>query len=106
MESTTLIPYSVHLRRDIHAKLKAAAGDRKAAGLVRDAITSYIEGGSLYDSGYRAGMGDAIAIIDKSHEATSISVNGETIASILREMIAEKIPSPPKAKNGNKKTTR
>ena len=103
MENTTLIPYSVHLRRDVHAKLKAAAGDRKASALVRDAITSFLEGGALYDSGYRAGLVDAISIIDKNHSANNVAVGGETIASILREQIAEKIPS--KVKNGNKKST-
>ena len=39
MEPKRLIPYSVHLPEDIHKKLKAAAGDRKASALVRDAIT-------------------------------------------------------------------
>jgi hypothetical protein len=106
MESTTLIPYSVHLRRDIHAKLKAAAGDRKAAGLVRDAITSYIEGGSLYDSGYKAGLLDAIAIINKNESANLVAIGGETFAELLTRHINFKIPATPKAKNGNKKTTR
>lgn len=102
MESTTLIPYSVHLRRDIHAKLKVAAGERKAAGLVRDAITSYIEGGSMYDSGYKAGLLDAIATIKKNHPANNVAVGGETVAEILIEQLSSKIPT--KAKNGNKKT--
>jgi hypothetical protein len=104
MESTTLIPYSVHLRRDIHAKLKAAAGDRKAASIVRDAITSHIEGGSLYDSGYKAGLLDAIAIINKNHSANNVAVGGETIAEMLVEQLSSKIPT--KAKHGNKKTAR
>jgi hypothetical protein len=104
MESTTLIPYSVHLRRDIHAKLKEAAGDRKAASLVRDAITSFIEGGAMYDSGYRAGIMDAIATIQKNHSANHVAVGGETIAEILIEQLQAKAPT--KAKHGNKKTSR
>lgn len=106
MESTTLIPYSVHLRRDIHAKLKAAAGERKAAGLVRDAITSYIEGGSMYDSGYRAGLRDAMTAVSKDEAANSISLNGKTIAVGLMGKLMNMFPPLPKAKNGNKKTTR
>jgi predicted transcriptional regulator len=75
MESTTLIPYSVHLKRDIHAKLKEAAGNRKAASLVRDAITSYIEGGAMYDSGYRAGLRDAMNMVCKDEASNSIALN-------------------------------
>jgi predicted transcriptional regulator len=103
MESATLIPYSVHLRPDIHAKIKIAAGERKASSLVRDAITSYIEGESMYDSGYRAGLLDAIAAIKKNHSANNVAIGGETIAEILVEQLTLKIPT--KAKNGNKKTT-
>jgi hypothetical protein len=106
MESTTLIPYSVHLRRDIHAKLKAAAGDRKAAGLVRDAITSFIEGGALYDNGYRAGLKDAMSVISKDETANSIALNGKTVAIGLVVKLNNMIPTTPKAKNGNKKTSR
>lgn len=110
MESTTLIPYSVHLRRDIHAKLKAAAGERKAAGLVRDAITAYIEGESLYNSGYKAGLLDAIALVTNNDKAQLIAIGGETFAELLTKHIQQKMPitklTIPKAKNGNKKTSR
>ena len=44
MEDNRLVPYSVHLKRDVYDKLKLAAGQRKASGLVRDAITLIIEG--------------------------------------------------------------
>jgi hypothetical protein len=104
MESTTLIPYSVHLRRDIHAKIKEAAGNRKAASLVRDAITSYIEGGSMYDSGYRAGLRDAVNAISKDEAANSVALNGKTIAIGLVEKLINMFPTL-KVKNGNKKTT-
>lgn len=106
MESNTLIPYSVHLRRDIHAKLKEAAGDRKAAALVRDAITSFIEGGAMYDSGYRAGIKDAMNMVSKDETANSIALNGKTVAIGLVVKLNNMIPAPPKAKYGNKKTTR
>jgi len=105
MESTTLIPYSVHLRRDIHAKIKEAAGDRKAAGLVRDAITSYLEGGSLYDSGYRAGLRDALTAVSKDEAANSVALNGKTVAIGLVAKLSNMIQATSKAKNGNKKTT-
>ena len=106
MESPTLIPYSVHLRRDIHAKIKEAAGERKAAGLVRDAITSFIEGGSMYDNGYRAGIIDAITLISKDESSNEIAYRGKTVAVGLIAKLQDMIPQPPKAKHGNKKTSR
>ena len=106
MESNTLIPYSVHLRRDIHAKVKAAAGERKAAGLVRDAITSFIEGGALYDNGYKAGLIDAITAISNDDAANNIAYKGKTVAVGLMVKLQDMIPQQPKAKHGNKKTSR
>ena len=61
METTKrLIPYSVHLREDIYNKLKAAAGERKASGIVRDAITMIIEGDDAFNAGYNKAIRDAI----------------------------------------------
>ena len=48
METKRLVPYSVHLREDIYLKLKAAAGQRKATALVRDAITLIVEGDDVF----------------------------------------------------------
>jgi hypothetical protein len=52
MEPKRLIPYSVHLPEEVHAKLKEAAGNRKASALVRDAITLIIEGDDEFNGGY------------------------------------------------------
>jgi len=92
MEDNNLIPYSVHLRKDIHAKLKAAAGERKASGLVRDAITLIIEGDTQFDGGYKKGLRDAIAIVKNNHNANNVAIGGESLADELVEEIEGLIP--------------
>jgi hypothetical protein len=92
METTKrLIPYSVHLREDIYNKLKAAAGERKASGIVRDAITMIIEGDDAFNAGYNKAIRDAINVISDDSKATSVAIGGESIAEsltgLLREMI-------------------
>ena len=76
MADNRLVPYSVHLKRDVYDKLKLAAGERKASSLVRDAITLLIEGDDEYNKGIR----DAMSMIDEDLLATRISYDGESIA--------------------------
>ena len=105
-EPKRLIPYSVHLREDIYKKLKAAAGDRKASSLVRDAITFIIEGDTAFDSGYKKGLRDAIDAVKAHKTASAISFGGATISESIVEKIEKMIPAQPKGKHGNKKATR
>jgi hypothetical protein len=87
MEAKRLVPYSVHLREDIYLKLKEAAGQRKATALVRDAITLIVEGDDVFNGGYNKGLRDAISVIQENESASSISVEGESIADILSRQI-------------------
>jgi hypothetical protein len=87
METKRLVPYSVHLREDIYLKLKAAAGQRKATALVRDAITLIVEGDDVFNGGYNKGLRDAISVIQENESASSISVAGQPISDILSEQI-------------------
>jgi hypothetical protein len=87
METKRLVPYSVHLREDIYLKLKAAAGQRKATALVRDAITLIVEGDDIFNGGYNKGLRDAISVIQENESASSISVAGQPISDILSEQI-------------------
>jgi hypothetical protein len=81
METTKrLIPYSVHLREDIYLKLKAAAKDRKATALVRDAITMIIEGDDSFNGGYNKGVRDVIAAVHDDQWCKSIGILGNTVA--------------------------
>ena len=104
METKRLVPYSVHLREDIYLKLKAAAGQRKATALVRDAITLIVEGDDVFNGGYNKGLRDAIAVIQENERASSISVDGESIADILSKQIEAMILNQAVGvKNGTKK---
>ena len=87
MEAKRLVPYSVHLREDIYLKLKAAAGQRKATALVRDAITLIVEGDDVFNGGYNKGLRDAVSVIKENESASSISVGGESSADILSRQV-------------------
>lgn len=106
METTKrLIPYSVHLREDIYTKLKEAAGNRKASGIVRDAITMIIEGDDAFNAGYNKAIRDAINVIKDDSKANSVALGGESIAesltALLRDMIV--VQSIKGKANGTKK---
>jgi hypothetical protein len=87
MEAKRLIPYSVHLREDIYTKLKAAAGERKASSLVRDAITMIIEGDDAYTSGYNKALLDAVKIVNGTSAVTGLVINGVNVPKTLVEKI-------------------
>jgi hypothetical protein len=102
MEIRRLIPYSVHLPEPLYKKLKAAAGERKASAMVRDAINILVEGASPYNSGYNKGLRDAQAVIKSNKAASGIEINGKNIGTALVAQI-EKLIIKEKA-SGKKKT--
>ena len=101
MEARRLIPYSVHLPEDIYKKLKAAAGERKASALVRDAISLILDGGDAYTNGYNKGLADAMDVINSNETTRSLSINGQNLGRALTYSIT-KLTIKEKA-NGKKK---
>jgi hypothetical protein len=89
METKRLIPYSVHLREDIHAQLRAVAKGRKAASMVRDAITMIVEGKGEFESGYQKAVNDITKLIASDAWASQIAIKGETISDCLIEDIKQ-----------------
>ena len=83
MESKRLIPYSVHLPEDIYKKLKAAAGERKASALVRDAITLIIEGDDTFNGGYNKAIRDVIGTLHEDQWCSVLGIDGQTLANYL-----------------------
>jgi predicted DNA-binding protein (UPF0251 family) len=101
METKRLIPYSVHLREDIYNKLKAAAKDRKATALVRDAITMIIEGDDAFNSGYKKALRDVSDMLRQDEWCRIVGVHGETFSDRLSDHV-EKMAIP-KGKSHAKK---
>jgi hypothetical protein len=91
MENNRLIPYSVHLRKDIYDKLKLAAGERKASALVRDAITMIVDGDDEFNAGYNKGIRDAIEQLHEDDAASRIAIDNQTIADRLHEQFESMI---------------
>lgn len=88
METTKrLIPYSVHLREDIYLKLKAAAKERKATALVRDAITMIIEGDDSFNGGYNKAIRDVISTLKDDQWCKSVWIEGQSFADYIESLI-------------------
>ena len=102
METKRLIPYSVHLPDDIYAKLKAAAGERKASALVRDAITMIVSGTTPFNSGYNKGLKDASKVIQTDPTVKGLVINGVKVGATLADKI-DKLTIKEKAHGTGKK---
>lgn len=105
METKRLIPYSVHLPEEIYKKLKAAAGERKASALVRDAITIIVDGDDEFNGGYNKALRDVISALHDDQWCRAIGVEGQSFAEYLDDLISPMIVQQNvKGKaNGNKK---
>lgn len=83
-----LIPYSVYLPPEYYAKIKEAAKDRRASGIVRDAILLMLDGGDAYKSGYNKGIKDAAQVVYECKEAQMVAIKGRDMGAVLTEQIA------------------
>jgi len=86
-EQKRMIPYSLYLPEDIFIEVKKLARERKAAPLIRDAITMIIKGHSEFNAGYNKGIADAAKVIYDSKEAQMIAVNKRDLGVVLAEQI-------------------
>jgi hypothetical protein len=84
-----LRPYSVYLPEEMHIELNKHAQNRMASSMVRDAITSMLQGGTQFDSGYNQAIRDVLKLINKNDTANFISFQGKSIADELTEDIEE-----------------
>lgn len=87
METRKLIPYSVYIPKELYAKLKDLAKERKASVIIRDAIAMALEGNDAYTSGYNKGLKDAADVVYENKEAQMIAIAGKDLGSILTEQI-------------------
>jgi len=86
-----LIPYSVHLPEHIFVALKQAAGDRKAASLVREAITMFIENEDAYKRGYTTAIRDVMDKVASNKIANSIAIDSNVVSDVLVKEISSLI---------------
>ena len=105
MDTKKLVPYSVYLPVEHYNKLKAAAKERKATALVRDAITMIVEGDDEFNGGYNKAVRDVISLIHEDQWCRTIGIEGQSFAEYLEDQISPMIvPQNVKGKsNGNKK---
>lgn len=87
MESKKLVPYSVYLPEDQVKKLKELAKQRKAAALIRDAISMIFSGSDLHTSGYNKGIKDAAKVVYDCEEAQMVAIKGKDLGALLAERI-------------------
>ena len=106
MEDNRLVPYSVHLKREVYDKLKLAAGQRKASALVRDAITMIVEGDDEFNGGYNKGIRDAMNLIEFDLIASRLSIDDTTVSIHLCNQLESMIVNQnvKGKKNGKAKT--
>ena len=86
-----LIPYSVYLREDVYLKLRKIAKSRKAAALVRNAVTMVIEGDDLFNAGYNKALRDIITAVHDDPLLNTIGVRNDPICVYLDRLITPMI---------------
>lgn len=82
-----LIPYSIHLKPEMYARVKQAAGERKASELIRRAIETYLENQADYEAGYKAGWNEAADEIKYHPVANSIGWRGQPMSELLYDFL-------------------
>lgn len=87
METTRLVPYSVYISQEHYEKLRELAKRRQASALIRDAISSILDGSDVFTAGYNRGLKDAADVLYNSKEAQMIAVHGRDLGVVLSEQI-------------------
>jgi len=82
-----MIPYSVYLPVEYHDKIKVLAAQRKASGMVRDAICMILDGNDAYKSGYNKALKDCVRAVDDVKEIENIAVRGKYLSDHLSDQI-------------------
>jgi hypothetical protein len=89
MEDRKLIPYSVYLPKAYHDKISELAKQRRASGLIRDAICMMLDGGDQYRSGYNQAIRDIVSQINKAKEIKDFAYKGLSLDKIVLKQIGQ-----------------
>ena len=82
-----LIPYSVYLPPEYHAKIKELAKQRLASSMVRDAICMIVDGDDAFKAGYNKALKDVVKTIDAIKEIEHIAVKGKYLNDVMADQI-------------------
>jgi len=82
-----LIPYSIHLKPEIYAKIKEAAGERRASEVIRNALTMYLQNEETYKAGFNDGYNLAADEVRNHPVAQSIGWRGESLSELLANFL-------------------
>jgi hypothetical protein len=82
-----LIPYSVYLPPEYHAKIKDLAKKRLASSMVRDAICMIVDGDDAFKAGYNKALKDVVKTIDAIKEIEHIAVKGKYLNDVMADQI-------------------
>jgi len=85
--SDKLIPYSVYLPSEYYDKIKHLAKERKASGLIRDAICMILDGDDEFKAGYNNCIRDVLKVIEKNKDIKHIAVKKGLVTDILSNQI-------------------
>lgn len=83
-----LVPYNLYLHAEHVDKLKKMAGDRKVSGLVREAVSTLLDGKTEYAAGYNRALKDAAKVINNCKEIEVIAIRGKYLADVLIDEIS------------------
>ena len=82
-----LVPYSVYLPKEYHDRISAFAKERKASGMIRDAICMILDGGDQYKSGYNQGIRDAAKAVKRISELKVIAYKGKYMDTLVLDQL-------------------
>ena len=84
-----LVPYSVYLPKEYHDKISLLAKQRRASGLIRDAICMMLDGGDQYRSGYNQAIRDIVTQIKRVKGIKDFSYKNMSLDEIVLEQIGQ-----------------
>jgi uncharacterized membrane protein YgcG len=86
-----LIPYSIHLQPDIYDRIKAAAGERKASTIIRNALNMYLRNEDAYKAGYQDGIKTSIQEVQNIPLCNHIRWQEESMADMISRILEESL---------------
>ena len=82
-----LVPYNLYLHAEHVDKLKKMAGDRKVSSLVREAVSTLLDGKTEYSAGYNRALKDVAKVVNNCKEIEVIAIRGKYLADVLIDEI-------------------